>query len=95
MQTPTSTHASAEKYGTILNIMLLALDREHVSTYDLVAFSQGRTYNDGGTTYSGVFKTYVGSARWYRATIPSDYQMNTVKVSRVVPVNHNHTEYRS
>ena len=86
-------HRTASKYATILDIMVVALDPTSKTTYDLVSFSQGRTFNDGGTTYSGVFKTYENGDKYYRATIPSDYRLDVVDVTKVIPKPRSHIDY--
>lgn len=59
------------------------------------SFSEGSTWNDGGSYYSCVFrcKPRQGEVWFYRVSIPSDYHMDVMEVERVRKRHFNHTVF--
>ena len=78
-----------------IEIILKMADRVPCSVDGFEEFSEGSTWNDGGSYYSCVFrcKPRQGGVWFYRVRITSDYNMDVMEVKRVRKHHFNHTVF--
>jgi hypothetical protein len=88
------THSMAIRYAKILQFMLSALDHDDEKSPVLMDFSQSATWMDGGTRFTAVWRVHNGQGYdYHRTTIPSDYNMGTVEIVKVLAHPRSYVEY--